>query len=263
METFGNKTTTWQAPVELQTSTPRPVELTRMGKTAAVLATVLTVFAVVLTGWMTNHAEADAARWKTWQADAIPARGSITKMRQTSSGKNRVYRVEYSYRVGDLTYGGVGKVSAREWKYMREGDTISVFYRRTEPGISWISGHEPKGMPAWVGPVTAAAMLIAPVLLMWNLRRQRRLLEEGWPTKATITRVTRIQQKGGASYRVNYVFESANGESETGRSQVSQQPPAEGSECTVLYLPDNARRNALYPLCMVRIATYSQVEPIR
>ncbi len=256
MAMFTEKSDIWQPPAELQTSTPRRVELTRTGKTAAVMAVLLAMVAIGLTGWMTNQAEVDAARWKTWQSDATPASGRITYMRQTSSGKNTVYRVEYSYRVGDLTYGGAGNVRQQEWKYMREGDGIAVFYRRSEPGQSWISGHEPKGMPWWVGPVTGTAMLLAPVLLMWKLRRQRRLLEEGWPVQARITRVTRIQQKGAVSYRVDYSFQTANGEAMTGRSQVNERVPMEGSDATVLYLPDNARRNALYPLCMVRVAAY-------
>ena len=257
MGTFSEKPETWQAPAELQTSTPRQVELTRTGKTTAVLAVLLATSAIVLTGWMTNQAETDAARWKVWQADATPVQGRVTHMRQTSSGKNTVYRVEYSYRVGDLTYGGAGNVRQQEWKYLREGDTLSVFYRQTEPGQSWISGHEPKGMPWWTGPLTGTAMLLAPVLLMWNLRRQRRLLEEGWPTNATVTRVVRVQQKGAVTYRVDYTFQTANGESVIGRSQVREIVPIEGSEATVLYLPDNARRNAVYPLCLVRVSTYS------
>lgn len=257
MGTFSQNVNTWQPPAELQTSTPRRTELTRFGMTTSGVAAAITVVAIVLAGFMMNQAEADAARWQTWQADATPAQGHITHMRQTRSGKTTVYRVEYSYPVGDLTYGGVGTVQQREWKYMQEGDTIRVFYRRSQPGLSWISGHEPKGMPRWVGPLTGTAMLIAPVLLMWNLRRQRRLLEQGWPTKATVTRVRRIQQqKGPPTYRVYYAFQTMNGDAMTGRSQVRNNVPAEGSEVTLLYLPDNAKRNALYPLCLVRVATY-------
>jgi hypothetical protein len=260
METFSEKAKTWEPPAELQTSTPRQVQLTRLGKTVAVLATLLALFAVGLTGWMMNQAEADAARWSSWQSDATPAQGHITYMRQTVSGKNRVYRVEYAYPVGDLTYGGVGTVSEREWKFMRQGDGIRVFYRKSEPGLSWISGHEPKGVPWWAGPLTGTAMLIAPILLVWNLRRQRRLLEEGWPAKATITRVTRVrQQKGGATYRIDYAFDTMNGDPATGRSQARENVPNEGSQATVLYVPENARRNALYPLCMVRVVTYGQM----
>lgn len=252
-----DKTNTWEAPAELQTSTPRRVQLTRLGMTTNILAGVIAVVAVTLTGFMMNQAEADATRWKAWQADATPVRGQITYMRQTISGKNRVYRVEYSYPVGNLTYGGAGRVDQREWKYMREGDSIRVFYRRGQPGQSWISGHEPKGMPWWVAPLTGTAMLIGPVLMMWNLRRQRRLLEEGLPAKATVTRVSLVrQQKGPPVYRVSYSFQTENGESLTGRSQSRTEAPSEGTAITILYLPNNAKRNAQYPLCMVRVATF-------
>jgi hypothetical protein len=37
-----------------------------------------------------------------------------------------------------------------------------------------------------------------------------------------------------------------------GRAQTATKPAAVGSLVTVIYDPDNPRRNTLYPMCMVR-----------
>ena len=49
-----------------------------------------------------------------------------------------------------------------------------------------------------------------------------------------------------------YEFQLLDGTNVKGRSDV-RKVPAEGTALCVLYLPDNPRRNALYPLSLVRL----------
>ena len=252
METFSTSASPWEPPSELQRSTPRPVQLTRAGKIAAVAIAALAVAAVSITAWITNKSQEDARRWQAWRAEAVPAQGRVTGMHQISSGKNRSYAVDYTYRVDDTRYAGRSRINDREWRWLRQGDTIQVFYRRSEPGQSWMSGHEPTGVPSWVPLVSAIGPLLPVVLLAVGITRQKQLLAEGWPANARVTRVARTQQKGNV-YQVEYEFQTMNGEAATGRAQMCRHIPLEGSNLTVLYLQDRPKRNAPYPMGLVKV----------
>ena len=107
-------------------------------------------------------------------------------------------------------------------------------------------------MPSWVGLVTAVGGLLPLAIFVAGLKRQRQLLEEGWPANARVTRVTRTQQKGNV-YRVEYEFQTMNGDAATGKAQMTRDIPSEGSNITVLYIQDRPKRSAPYPMTLVKV----------
>jgi hypothetical protein len=86
------------------------------------------------------------------------------------------------------------------------------------------------------------------VVLAMLLRKQVRLLTEGRPAPGIVTGWRRT--KGGTVLRYEFVL--LNGATAKGRGK-SRRPPAIGSPICVLYDPENPRRNAPYPLCLVKL----------
>jgi len=87
-------------------------------------------------------------------------------------------------------------------------------------------------------------------LFRWMIRRQTRLLVEGTPVTGLVTQVVRMKRTS-----VVYQFHLPTGETMYGRSTVNQDAtPEPGGQVCVLYNSDNPRRNAAYPLPMVRLA---------
>jgi hypothetical protein len=60
--------------------------------------------------------------------------------------------------------------------------------------------------------------------------------------------------KGGST--VHYEFAIVGGGFAKGRTGPSHKPPPVGATVPVLYLPDNPRRNRMYPFSMVKLADY-------
>ena len=76
-----------------------------------------------------------------------------------------------------------------------------------------------------------------------------RLLSEGRPSPALVTRHTQV--KGGKM--MTYEFPLHGGGVGKGRGGTSRKPPAIGSAITIVYDRENPRRNAPYPLQMVKV----------
>lgn len=251
--TFVKTNATWEPPQELQRSTPREVEWTGAGMAAAAGAVALVVAAFVGAILLVNLAQKDAARWEERKADAQLVEGRVDGLRRRSSGKSTSYSVNYSYCAGQQSYAATARIPSRDWEGLRRGAPIDVWYLRSQPEVSWVRGSEPKGVPRWLPLALAPAVLLPAWLLAWQLGRQRRLLEEGRPALARITEVKKIRGQHGTMYRGKYEYETFAGQKRSGRWDATRAPVVEGQEFTVLYLPDEEKRSARYPLPLVRV----------
>ena len=98
-------------------------------------------------------------------------------------------------------------------------------------------------------------LLVPAVLLTRELRRQRRLLEEGRGAQARVTVVKGHSTDKGRQYRVTYEFATREGSQRTGRYTALRQAPDVGAEIVVLYHPDEEKWSARYPLSLVRVVS--------
>ncbi len=254
MSPFPTNTKSWQPPIELQRSTPREVGLTGSGRVVAVVMVLLIVSAVGFAVWMSNKSVSEARQWQAWQADAMPAQGEVMALRKRGRGDETKYYADYRYRVGDTRYTATASIRAREWRSLKQGDALPVFYLKSQPGQSWLPGHEPKGMPSWVGLLTGVALLIPAPGLAYAIHRQRRLLEEGRAARARVTTKKKVSHDRGSHYRIDYEFETLEGSRRTGKYNVNRRPPEVGDELIVLYHPDEEKWSAKYPLSLVRVS---------
>ena len=255
MEGFSHKSSTWEAPIELQRSTPREVTLTAAGKAALMAMFVLILGAVVGSALLAAKAKADAERWTAWQAESVSTQGVVTGSRKRGSGDDTKYWVDYTYRAGESTQAASAKIGSREWRRIEIGSTIAVEYRRSNPAQSWIPGHEPRGMPPFVPVLVGLSLLLPSPIAGYLIHRQKRLLEEGRAARATVVKTKKIHHQHGVTYRVAYEFETLSGGLMTGKMDVQGNAPAEGSDITILYHPDEPTWNARYPLSLVKVAS--------
>lgn len=105
----------------------------------------------------------------------------------------------------------------------------------------------------------AAAAVFAGAALYVELipvRRQRVLLSEGRPAAAVVTKVRKHQGPKGGSYReIFYEFPVLAGTKVTGKA-VATSPADVGATLTVVYHPEQPKRNRPYPFSLVTLARH-------
>src|SRR5205823_4234417 len=137
------------------------------------------------------------------------------------------------------TYPGSSSAPRRIWDSLSVGSPIAVRFVPAAPEINHPSEWPGSVKPAWVPGVAAGTLAGSGMLLIFLLRRETKLLSEGRPAPARVTGQTRV--KGGRL--VKYEFPLPGGGVGKGRGGKSRTPPPVGAIITILYHPDNPRRN--------------------
>ncbi len=242
---------TWRPPRDLEYSRPREIQLTWLGRILVGVA-----FALVLAGIAAGFALYDNIYRNREQRGSILESGMDTEAyvtRRWTSGRDPVrYWVEYAYGVEGRTYEGRLSIGRKSWRSMQENGTLSVRYLRADPRIHFVRGFEAKLLPSWLPIPVAGSLFFIAWLLSKILSRQRRLLSEGRPAPAIVTKIARTQNGKIA----HYVFVEIGGGLVDGKSSPQKSPPAVGSIIDVIYEPDRERNNAIYPLSLVKIRVY-------
>jgi hypothetical protein len=163
--------------------------------------------------------------------------------------------VTYSYSAGSRSCLGRTTLRRRDRRTLDIGARIPLRYLPADPGRSWLPGYEPKGVPSGVVPVVSLGLALGATPILLVLRAQRRLLAEGRPALAWVTQCRRTKSSGHSRTRVHYEFRILSGATRIGSFEVEKNPPAAGSTLTVIYHREEPRRNARYPLSLVRVVT--------
>ena len=104
--------------------------------------------------------------------------------------------------------------------------------------------------PALVAVVVPTLFFGIAILFGVMIMRQSRLLSEGRPAPGVVVKTKRSDE----TVVVTYEFRVLSGAVRKGHSNSSgKKVPAEGSVVCVIYDPENPRRNAIYPLCLVHL----------
>ena len=173
---------------------------------------------------------------------------SVTRRWTTGHDPVR-YFVEYAYYVGGKPYSGRQSIGHNTWLSMERTESLRVRYLPANPQIHLVHGWEPRLFPPWASLAIPAGVLF---FVAWLITRivawQRRLLAEGRPAPAIVTKIARTQNGKVA----HYVFMVMSGKMIEGKSMPQKHPPSVGSMLNVIYEPDRERRNSVYPLSLVR-----------
>jgi hypothetical protein len=241
-------------PPELQRSLPREVALTGQGIAVIVIAVLLLVGSLVAGIALYLQRQHQVMRYTSERADATSTSGLVTDVGRIP-GKDERYRVRFTYTVDDTRYTSFTSMRRREGRQFHPGMPVTVEYVRSNPGRSWIRGHAPEPVPAFLPFIVAGSMILPGGILFWTVQRQRSVLERG---RAAIGRVTTTRnfhrQNRRATVYVYFEFTTYSGALRKGRGNATKQgAPAVGSEVVILYDMDNPKRTALYPLQLVRV----------
>jgi hypothetical protein len=164
------------------------------------------------------------------------------------TGKDQQHLVSYRFTAEEREYAARKGVPPRIWQTLRAGSSLPVRYLPSNPKVNHPTGWDDTPMPNWVPYLVFGELAVIAVVLAMLLRRQMQLLTEGRPAPGIVTGHRRT--KNGTVIR--YEFQLLNGATAKGRGQ-SRRPPAIGAPICVLYDPENPRRNAPYPLCLVKL----------
>ena len=241
----------WQPPAELLRSPPRLVCLTAAGQALAALTVSLLAGAFVSGIWLYVLATRDAARFQQLTSKGVSTQAEVVQLGRTR-GKQARRTVTYWYAAEGQSYRGRTTLGKRDRRKFEIGSRIPVRYLPANPGWSWMHGYEPKGVPPWLVPVVALGLALAAAPIALVLRGQRRLLAEGRPALARVTQCRRVHGGGHTRSRVHYEFRILSGATRTGSYEVEKNPPPVGSTLVVIYDREEPRRNARYPLSLVR-----------
>ena len=237
----------WKPPAELQRSRPREVCLKGAGKVLVVLIFALMIGAPLTGVLLYLHATAGLSERRLLIEQGRVVQGQVIR-RWTSRGKETRYWLDYSYQADGLEYQGRTRASRAFWQRLAPGDALPVRYLPSDPQEQLVPGLESPLMPVWVPFLVAFSMTLPSLLLLRRIAMQRRLLSEGRPVPAIITRYRRSKD-GKTCY---YVFASSSGELRQGRTGPQRNPPPVGGVICVLYEPDRLSHNEMYPLSLVR-----------
>jgi hypothetical protein len=246
----------WTPPPELNRSIPRPVALKAGGVVLYVMSGVFALAGIALFitfQIQTKRAKAEIAQM---QVEGQDTEADVVRLWRTGS-KTTEYRVRYRFSANGQPYAKDAKISFKHWSQLTQDSLIAVRYRPSDPSHSYPTADPPQILPPWFPFLFGGMFPCIGGMMLWMVRREYRLLEEGKPAPATVVAARwGGYSNGRRNNYVSYEFPLAGGGVRRGRSQTQGRPPAVGSLITIIYNPDNPRRNAKYPLCTVKPATF-------
>lgn len=241
----------WQPPAELLRAVPREVRLSRAGKLVTFIAAALLLGAILGDPWLYVASRRDQARFKLLESQSVLTPAEVVNI-GPYHGKDRRRTITYQYSFQRQAYTGHEELRREEWRTLETGSRIRVRFVPANPSVSWLPGHEPKGVPPWAAVLFPMAAVVAALLISRSLHKQRALLANGRAALAQVTRCERARKGDHRVHRVHYEFKVLSGATRTGHYEVQKKPPEVGSTLTVLYDPDASEKSARYPLSLLR-----------
>jgi hypothetical protein len=224
----------------------RPVRLSGPGILLACVASLMVIGGFVLAIFLSRTFHRQAEERRVLAAQGVTVDAVITRKWRTTDESQEtgvVYRFDYRGSI----YTRSVNAPRKEWHELPVGATLPVRFVPSQPTISHPVAWQSRVMPAWLPYAIPVLCTGLGCLMTLPISFQMRLLAEGRPAPA---RMTGFRKAKGIA--VLYEFQLLDGTTAKGRSDVRKVPP-EGAVLCVLYLPDNPRRNALYPLSLVRL----------
>lgn len=245
---FQPNPTNWTPPDGLGFSSLRPVQLAAGGKALVGLSIVFLLLGPGLALFINNQIQRDKERDHLLAEQGATATATVVRVWRDSD-KEGTHMVSYRFTAGDREITGKSKLYRAAWNNLRAGDPLAIRYLPLRPQVNHPAQRTPGPPPDWF-PWLMVLMFIWPPFLFWAMiRRQSQLLAEGRPAPATVTQIRRAKE-----YIAYYEFPLLSGQIMKGRSQVNRRrAPQPGDQTCILYMPDNPKRSALYPLQLVKL----------
>jgi hypothetical protein len=240
----------WEPPDGLGYSRMREIRLTGGGIALLALAMLLGLGGVVAGIALHRQAARETETAILLDAQGVRAEATVTRVWK-SGGKSPQGWASYQFTHGGAIYEKRLKPPRNVWGRLREGDTLPIRFLPSDPSVNHPEDWSDRPMPPWLPYLIAALLIVTGGLLAAVVQRQTRLLAEGQPALGVIVRHKRADHGQTALY---YEFRQLSGAVAQGRSVKKTAIPI-GEQVCIIYNPDNPKRNAMYPLPLVRLAT--------
>jgi hypothetical protein len=194
----------------------------------------------------------DTQRERLLAETGLETEGRITRLWRTS-GKSRRCMVAYQFTAGGAIIGRSASVPCSAWGRLAESQRVDVRYLPVDPETSRMANIERgDGVPIWLPPVLAVAMVGSALLISRKVTLERRLLEEGHAAPGMVTKLGIRTDKGRKVYYEFATYSGAAMKGSYGPVHGKRVLPV-GSPLVILYDRDNPKRNTRYPPALVRL----------
>jgi hypothetical protein len=246
-----NKDATPAIPSELAGPLPRNIRLSDSGRETLILALVFFLVAATLAIFYGRIAVNEMQARAALRTNGAVTEGEITLL--SSPGRSNRLLVHYTISVNGASFTSKARVPRHLEDSLHQHGFLSVRYLPSNPNISHPAPWEwtfLDNLDMLSGPVIFSGFGLLVVLAT---RRDRRILTEGTPVLATVTRCSPSRKRG---FSAQYEFHLADGLAYV-REFSSATNREIGSTLWVLYLPGNPRRSLAYPAANYRIDSRS------
>jgi hypothetical protein len=243
----------WTPPDGLNRSGPRPVRLAARGIFLSVVCAVLAIGGLIAAVWLTREGRRQEAEARLMAEQGKESQGEVTRL-WSIGGKSDEHRVAYRFTVSDSDFAGSQDIRSGYWRSLQVGSPIPIRYLPSDPARNYPSQNPPSPTPAWLALLVGAYSIAAIGVFAFKVQRERHLLADGRPAPAVVTRLRTRRTRYGPRNIIYYEFPLYDGGTGKGRSNLRRRSVPEGSVICVLYDPDNPRRSAAYPMCLVKVA---------
>jgi hypothetical protein len=235
-------------PSELTGMVPRDVRFTSAG--IAVVAIVCLLVLGALVSAILLSIDVARARHPRERASTLAQTVAVEVRR----GEHPRRGVSYRFEVDGRAFAGRATLRERDRRDLFEGGTIQVEYIRSDPSMNWVTGYEPRPVPAWAVPLVAGVLIALAGAIAWHLRRDWVLMSEGRGVQGRVIGQKKVHRDKHTAYQITCSFQDFSGATRTMHYDVAKAPPAAGTPITIVYHRDNPRWNRVYPLKFVRPA---------
>ena len=243
----------WSPPAELTGPVPREVRLSGRGIGLAVMAGVMILAGIATSIYLQRISLRESAEQKLLEDQGQNADGRVVRLWQTG-GKNNRDMVTYQFEAEGRTYRNSTSAPPRIWNRLSEGMPLAIRYLPLSPTRNHPQDWVDTPTPLWLSLLFGALLAGAAVILVFSIRRQMGLLREGRPAPGV---VTRHSYAGKGQRAFHYDFAPLGGSVTSGKSPPTRRLAPVGATVCVIYDPENPRRNAPYPMEMVKVVNFA------
>lgn len=244
-------------PSELRRSAPRPVSFTAAGWATLVAIGLLTAGSIGFSVWLGLKLNAAGVQAQQLRREGVETQAVVLRVRR-ANGSDAQANVQYRFEDNGREYTGKGRLRKRDprRRTLKEGGAVTVRYLPSQPSQNWLAGDEPRSLSPLAALGAPAVAFPIAALVLFSMRRQRRLLEEGRATMARVTRVQKIRSDKQTIWRTHFEWQLLSRAIRSGRVDRTGKPPTEGAFLPLLYLRDNPKRYTVYPTSFFRVARW-------
>ncbi|MBN2370671.1 MAG: DUF3592 domain-containing protein, partial [Vicinamibacteria bacterium] len=205
----------WTPPGGLDRSRPREVMLTPGGRALAAFSVAMLACSLAAVAGLDLIAERERRTARLFEVKGRDAGAEVTRLWR-ERGKDHQPWIAFRFRVGDRDFESQAPARYRIWRNLRIGSALTVRFLPSDPRVVRLRDNPPQPMPAFIPILVGLGLLAAGVVPPLVIGGQRRLLSEGRPALALVTRHSRSQH--GRTV-VHYEFATLGGTIAMGRSE--------------------------------------------